>query len=237
MKRLIWLSLASIGASAVLLAAGFWDKKGFLEWSDREVARMMENSPWSREVHIMVMPRATFSQNASGGGFPTGGASSGRGRSGRNGGGLGESELSRPSVLLHVRWLSALPVKQAMVRFSMSSEQELDEQARQFLDRVESHYVITVSGIPNRMLDPEEGVQRFIEGGRIERGKNREPLTPENVEPRPEQNRITLFFFFPRTDPITLEDKNVEFVLKAENLNFKRKFKLQDMMYQGKLEL
>jgi hypothetical protein len=239
MKRLLWLGLAWIGASAVLLAAGFWDKKDFMEWSDKEVARIMKDSPWSRETSIAVMGRASFSRaggdaggDASESGLPGRG---GRGRGG--GGGLGDSELARPAVALQVRWASALPVKQALIRSAMSAEQQMDERAQQFLDRVEPYYVITVSGISRRMLGAAEGTERFVEASRIERGKDRARLVPEKVQAEPEQNRVTLYFFFPRTDPITLDDKNAEFVLKAKGLELKRKFKLQDMMYRGKLEL
>ena len=97
--------------------------------------------------------------------------------------------------------------------------------------------MLAVRGIPPRMASLSEGTEKFVEGTRIDRGKKSEPLKPEKVEGRTEGNRVTLYFFFPRTDPITLDDKNVEFVMKADHLNFKRKFKLQAMTYHGKLEL
>jgi hypothetical protein len=113
----------------------------------------------------------------------------------------------------------------------------MDEQSQQFLERVETHYVVSIRDIPPRMAALSEGTERFIELASIEYGKNREPLKPERVEGRPEGGRVTLYFLFPRTDPITLEDKTVEFTFKADNLPIQRKFKLQDMVYQGKLEL
>ena len=239
MKRCVLLCLALIGAGAVLLAADFWEKKEFTEWSDKDVARMMEDSPWSREVNILMAGRPSFSraggESGGGGGFEGGGGGGGRG--GRGGGGLGDSELARPALSLHVRWMSALPVKQALVRSSMSSEQQMDERTQQFLKRAETHYLVAVSDIPARMVNASEGTERFVQAARIERGNHGEPLAPERVEARPERNRMTLYFFFPRTNPITLEDKNVEFVLNAEQLEIKRKFKLQEMVYQGKLEL
>ena len=44
---------------------------------------------------------------------------------------------------------------------------------------------------------------------------------------------------FPRTGSyeITLADKKVEFVAQVGSLKVKRKFKLKDMIYNGKLEL
>ena len=46
-----------------------------------------------------------------------------------------------------------------------------------------------------------------------------------------------MYFLFPRTDPITIADKNVEFVMKTERLEVKRKFNLKKMIYNGELSL
>ena len=41
----------------------------------------------------------------------------------------------------------------------------------------------------------------------------------------------------PRDDEITLEDKDVEFVAKLGQLEVKRKFKLEDMVFDEQLAL
>ena len=46
-----------------------------------------------------------------------------------------------------------------------------------------------------------------------------------------------LFFFFPRTDAIAADDKEVELSAKLGRLELKTKFRLAAMMFQGKLEL
>ena len=48
-------------------------------------------------------------------------------------------------------------------------------------------------------------------------------------------NAGNLILFFPRTNPLTVEDNEVEFAFKLGNLNIKKKFKLKDMMFDGKL--
>jgi hypothetical protein len=48
---------------------------------------------------------------------------------------------------------------------------------------------------------------------------------------------MTVYFLFPRSEAITLEDKEVEFETKLGPMEIKRKFKLQDMVFGGKLEL
>ena len=39
-------------AGAALVAADFWETKHFTTWSDKEVEKMLGDSPWSREVTV-----------------------------------------------------------------------------------------------------------------------------------------------------------------------------------------
>jgi hypothetical protein len=72
---------------------------------------------------------------------------------------------------------------------------------------------------------------------RIERGKNGTPLNPEKVETRQQDSQTAVYFFFPRTEPISLEDKSVRFWFTLPELEVKREFKLQNMVYRDKLEI
>ena len=67
--------------------------------------------------------------------------------------------------------------------------------------------------------------------------KGKEPLKPEDIKIANAEKTMTVYFLFPRTEAITLEDKEVEFATKLGPLEVKRKFKLQDMVFGGKLEL
>jgi hypothetical protein len=53
----------------------------------------------------------------------------------------------------------------------------------------------------------------------------------------PRQERLELYMVFPKTDPIALEDKEVEFVAKVGENTIKQKFRLKDMVFNNKLEL
>ena len=44
-------------------------------------------------------------------------------------------------------------------------------------------------------------------------------------------------FLFPRTNPISANDKEVEFILNVRRIKVDEKFKLSDMQYEGKLAL
>ena len=43
-----------IVVGAALAAADFWDEKDFTMWSDKEVEKMLSDSPWSRRVTIAI---------------------------------------------------------------------------------------------------------------------------------------------------------------------------------------
>jgi hypothetical protein len=141
------------------------------------------------------------------------------------------------SIPLVIRWQSALPVKQALVRASATAEGGSD-QTKQFLDREETHYVIAVAGLPDVVvMSMGDDPNQLAKAARIDRGKNRSPLVPEKVEKQQQDRQVTLYFFFPRGEPITLEDKSVEFVLTLREFDAKRQFKLQDMVYRGELAI
>ena len=42
---------------------------------------------------------------------------------------------------------------------------------------------------------------------------------------------------FPKTDAITLDDRDVEFVTKLSGIDVKKKFKLKDMVFDDQLAL
>ena len=44
-------------------------------------------------------------------------------------------------------------------------------------------------------------------------------------------------FAFPKTNPVVLDDKDVEFSTKVEKLTVKYHFKPKDMVYHGKFEM
>jgi hypothetical protein len=39
------------GAAALFAGAEFWQTKPYTEWNDKEVARILNDSPWAREAH------------------------------------------------------------------------------------------------------------------------------------------------------------------------------------------
>ena len=102
------------------------------------------------------------------------------------------------------------------------------------LDTKASHYAVSLIGFPARMAQRNPAGLR---SNAVLKRKNHDPIVAESVSVRPGDPPDGLVFYFPRTDPITLEDKEVEFQLEFGHLKIKRKFKLKKMVYNGNLEL
>ena len=286
-------------------AGDFWEKKKFVDWSDKEVTKMLTKSPWARSVTVSV--GSLLDSHGQGDGYapsgsngsdsvirtkrPLGGqvmTAEGRLRKdakdadGRRAAGApgvsqgGEYGASRPSgrfrprVTLTVRWYSALPLKQAVVKTRSGSQIDPSRQAAESLKKEETHYVIGISGVPFPMVvrhseladsDSQElppirqRLQEIIDRTKSEsflKIKGRRPIAAEAVRVKREVARnavnakalrsgADIYFVFPRlgdgTEMITLQDKKVEFVTQIGPLKVERKFKLKDMVYNGKLEL
>ena len=159
---------------------------------------------------------------------------------------------ARIHLHLTVRWY-ALPLRHARDRWEelWSSEKN----SRKNRQKVVA-YVIGISGLPARSLagDVErlKAVFDQVKTDSFLKVKGRDPIVSSglwiptsagavNLRSAPWRSGGEFYLLFPRDKKdgyiITLEDKKVEFVTRIGSLEVKRKFKLKDMVYNGKLEL
>lgn len=280
-KPLAIFSLLGLGVLAVA-SSDFWHDKAYTQWSDEEVTKMLSNSPWAQSSKAtsqggqqgmnrrgggmgrrggMGMPGGGYP--GGGGGYPGGGGGyPGGGGGGYPGGGGGSypgggGGGSMPQITATIRWQSALPVREALLRQSGVTKTD-DSQVAASLTAPVTSYVIAVLGLPETM--PSRGSGRYgrttddsdsrdrdtdrdRDADQLDRlksttylnRKDRASLYPEKVVR--DKDGSTILFTFPRTTAISLDDKEVEFVTRYGSMEIKRKFKLKDMVYQGKLEL
>lgn len=71
---------------------------------------------------------------------------------------------------------------------------------------------------------------------RLER-KGKPPIVPVQASPQRDGRSLALLYVFPVDEAIVLEDKDVEFVTKLGDTTIKKKFKLEDMVFNDQLEL
>ena len=227
-RRFLAISGVWLLACAVVAAADFWEEKKFTAWSDKDVEKMMSNSPWAKRLTVRFPRPPRESAGVGGGGGGRGGAGAG-GFGGRDGFGGGS-----PQSRLVIQWRSALPIRHARVRGRIGEGGTLDPEARETLAQSPPGYLVAVTGLPRQFgrLTPEA----LMAEARLER-KGKSPIAPTQAAAQMEGPAVTLAYLFSRDDVVALEDREVEFVTKVGGTTIKKKFKLEDMVYNDRLEL
>ncbi len=221
-------------------AANFWQKP-YTEWSDKDMAKMMTDSPWAKS--------ASVSMGGPGGGAPPamppgGGGGFGGGPPGgpQGGGGSefgpGAQGSGAPTLDVVARWQSALPIRQALVRLKFGAEADKSAEASKLLQEEERPYEIVLSGPMGMFLrgQPADSAKALSEVSFLSSKRTGEIKAVQIQVGKPGKT-MDVLFAFPRSMPFTADDKEVEFITKLGTSTLKYKFKLKDMVVNGKLEM
>ena len=230
---LLWMCVAG-----QLGAGDFWQSKPYTQWNSEDVLTMLKESPWAKDTTTKIRKvkgeedtqstdsqRLGLNRGVNGGVGATTGLNSGT-----------PNMAGTPDPRVTVRWDSALPVRQALSK--QGSAASADKPA---LEAAPASYIVTVADLPRAgeymgamVAAAVNRLDQLIAATSITI-KGKPALTPEKVEHG--RDGTSLLFTFPRTSPISLDDKEVEFATRIGAMEVRRKFKLKDMVYQGKLEL
>lgn len=250
--------LVPVLAASVAIAGSSWQKEDPSQWTSEDVYQILNSSPWSKAVKVIVARGSGYSdQSGSGGGGGTwgegmpGGGGMGRGGGwgggGMGGGGMGRGRRGYPGAeqgpTVTVQWASALPVRLAEAKSTGGSA---DPASLKPLNE----YVIAVIGLPKSGFEPR-GSNKPNDSGNSDSddaaladhlkvitvlsfGDQR--LNPTKVELNQGRDGQTVFHF-EKSEPITAKDKDAEFRITGDRMEIKKKYALKDMEYQGKLDL
>jgi hypothetical protein len=254
------LALLSCGLSAVAWSGQKWNSADLSKLTEAGAQQLLNDSPWSVTAGaVIVTPKLQpgdreiplpkpANEPAAGPSY----ASDGYGvDDGQWDGGVGKIRRGEPpKIPALVRWDSALPVRVALLK---AHDPAAHDSARS-LAQPEKDYIIEVIGlIPARKAHPTD--QDDDNGGGassapsfdlndlrngvasstrlLRRGKP--AIAPEDVHLDEATGALTIFF--PKTNPIVLDDKEVEFRTSFGTLLVVARFRLKDLLYQGRLEL
>lgn len=212
--------------SVALVAADFWEEKDFMSWSDKEVGKMLSDSPWAKKHTVLL-----GGLNPEGvGGFAGGGQPPECG---------GEQFAGIRKFPVTIAWSSALPLKQALIRAQVGEGGEIPAEAQELLDQEESFYTVSIVGLPAQFSALMQMKDAVVAETMLKRKDDREPILPEDVHFfRESEQTMQVVIQFPKTDILTLDEKEVEFITKLGPDNgIKKKFKFKDMMFGGQLAL
>ena len=138
-------------------------------------------------------------------------------------------------MTISVSWQSALPMRQANVRTKMNHAGEVPEDAKQYLDGEDSDYVILISGMPQSIAREALSNQAKVKKSYIKAGKREIPVSGIGTAQR--GRNMDILMKFSKAEPIRIEDGEVEVDAKLGMFEVKKKFKLKEMVFNGKLAL
>ncbi len=232
----------------------------YTSWTTQQADQVLNASPWARVAGaFIVIPKADpeladiqrvrpANEPAAN---PTYASDSHGVDDGNWDGGVGKLKRGQPPTIpVRVRWDSALPIRAALLK---TEAPELTDTANT-LNKPDKDYVIAVMGLvparrkPDPDKDSEENAADLaasrLDLNAIRTGlrnqarllrKYKQPIVPEDVHL--DEATGLLQIYFPKTDPIVLDDKEVSFTTTYGTLKVVQRFRLKDMLYNGKLEL
>lgn len=198
-----------------------------------------------------------------GGGFPGGGGMGGMGGGGGRRRGGSQNPVEKENVI--VRWDSAMTVKEALLKQQYGSHLPSPGDPSYTLDKPGKDYIISVSGLRmssrRRYSDDDSSDGSRDSGSRDSDNRDSNDTSADRMRSTllastqlmtkgkstldPDDVKITLQsdgtstaqFFFPRSPELNLDDKEVTFLTQTGRMKIETKFKLKEMVSNGKLAL
>jgi hypothetical protein len=235
LKIVLRAGLPVLVCAVAFCANEVWNNKVSSRWTEADAKLILTNSPWAKQVKTKTAQsgmgrRAGVSRGGGMGGrrYPTGG------RGGRGG------ENASMSAL--VRWESARPVQEAEARLQNLHAAGGPSDAKEAPNPDEKHYVVSVIGLrpPGRQSGDDGGSRQIrdqlLTTTQLVR-KNKTPIGPDDVKVKTQDGANEIQFFFPKTNPISQDDKEVTFHTVIGRMTVENKFQLKSMTRNKRLEL
>jgi hypothetical protein len=262
-SRFLLLAMSAGALVVGLSAAEGWMSKDYTQWTDQEVQKVLTNSPWAQKTSVAFDNsgsggggrRGGYGGGGGGGGMGGGGGGMGGGGMGGgmgggggiNGGSVGrprnagadetQSQSGGPRMEVVIRWESALPLKQARLRAQFGENLPHPGDANYTLDQADKDYVISLSGLHGGGSHDGSSMRDSLLAASHLLVKGKDAIAAEDVKFDTGADGYTVKVLFPRTTPIDLDDKEVTFQTKMGPMRIERKFKLKEMVLNGKLVL
>ncbi len=237
-------------APAMLWATDVWETKPFQDWTDKDVQKVVSNSPWARQTRTVLGNAAAAAAGRSGqpavgdassidSGVPKGREPAGAARMASAPSDFDQAPQGSQQIPIIVRWQSALAQRQAQMRGKFGKEAATSPEAQKFLTDEASIYVAGIAGLPGSIVSAgggDQARQTTAEKSTLTVG-GKEPLHPVGVDFVPNGSTVDVLIAFPRSMRIALEDQEVELASEIGRATVRYKFKLKDMVVRGNLEL
>lgn len=243
LKRITLAMLATSAIATVLTAADFWLKKPFTEWTDEESHKMVTGSPWAWQKSFDTQGGNGPVQTVTGlwqSALPVKRAM------------FGKSSLTNPqakALLDRVENVYLLRVQGVPGSYREKADVEKITMATTLKIKGRDNIHPTEVQIPQPVAPkgfaPKGGAPKANnfqnnfqgKGGRGGGGGDMAPAAPGGFGGGGFTPSFDVYFVFPRSIELKVEDNEMEFDTNIGGLSLRHKFKLKEMVYDGKLEI
>lgn len=129
------------------------------------------------------------------------------------------------------------PAASALARERFASQAATSTEAKKLIDEEPQFYQILVTVVPRSSIETHGRRAVILVRDAALSVKGKVPFPAVNVEVGGHADKAVLLFLFPRVNPISLNDKEVDFSTKLGSFHVWQRFRLKDMIFQGGLEL
>ncbi len=227
-KRAGRIALIVFVGGGLLWAAEPWREKPYTEWTQKDVEKVAQDSPWAHYVDVL-------------------------GASGPGEGAIARSEVSgtkplsdtagpQSSARYLVQWASALTLRQARVRSTQLAGRENAEESAAILAATPPYYIVAVVG-PNLSAFEEMKEEGTKAASYLELKASKKRISPDAAQfIRQNERLVQVIIFFPReaegTPTIAESETKVEFHCRAGKSDIETAFDLRKMVTRdGKPDL
>jgi len=225
-------------AGVVLLAADpAWKTKPVQSWTEADTKQVLSDSPWAKLVKATIVRKQSEDERRGGGNM---GDARGIGYDG-----LEKDKVvvpksimdllkpeppapPRPQIPMLVRWESAFAVRSAEFKSGGFEPPTLDGEG----------YKVAVYGIPTANVkgDPKVLGQPLKDQAFLRRDGQKD-VKPISVEVFQQEDSMVAVYLFPLSAELSKKDAFVEFGALIGRIAVTQSFNVQEMQFQGKLDL
>lgn len=217
--------------------------KPWMEWSKKEAEKILNDSPWAQTQTETDTSSLFFQPQGRSAGTQTGGSSPSN---------LSVDTNQATSVRFRIRFLSAKPIRQAVARLmefqQPDSANAIRSEMSGFVERQFTDWIAVAVTFDTREAAYAAPVQQAFKGAVTDMLKHRTYLERKDgkrlflqIYQAPTEDGLGAKFIFARkyaNGPfLNIESGEVRFVSEiSKDLKLDRRFKVEDMVYDGKLE-
>lgn len=221
---------------ALTVVAGAQKKyKPWMEWSEKDITKMLNDSPWGQTQVDTNVSEMFFSPTSSGGSN-----SSSRSQQGA----LNQAV----NMNYRIRFLSAKPIREAFAKQVMTKNPQLTESLKAFAEQTSDKYIVVAvdfDSTDRRLSGPAMQAFAAANPGQLKTTTYLETKDGKRVFVdqylQPGNDGMGAKFVFPRVVEgkpfVTAESGYVRFYAEVSSaIKLNMRFKVADMMYNDKLE-